>query len=338
MNMDHVYCHELFQRGKPHLLKDIKRKNSDNSTTTEKSLNSFENHQAKQDLAAVVHENVILKKLNQETLARVCILESKIKELTIQNQALWNQIYQQHEKAEALKNFITGVIKQHGIHSSNLPPNLRNEFTLSPIHQIQETLSTNSSPLIAQTSTKLVVNDNPMNLELISNFNNDKTVNSMNSMNFEDSSKSNTPPSFVVGQQTQNQQKNGWTFDFEFIKLLSQANSQRSRNTHSEKNSEKASFQEEHFEEEKSNSKKKRFEKPKQTTTKNIHKLDDKHYYQKIDRVPLKKTIIDGENNERLRVCKTEDGIEEDEDSNLTRYSTDFSPVQIIEIKNEGLN
>jgi len=99
-----------------------------------------------------------------------------------------------------------------------------------------------------------------MNLELISNFNNDKTVNSMNSMNFEDSSKSNTPPSFVVGQQTQNQQKNGWTFDFEFIKLLSQANSQRSRNTHSEKNSEKASFQEEHFEEEKSNSKKKRFE------------------------------------------------------------------------------
>jgi len=60
---EHVYYHELFQRGKKHLLKNIRRKNAESSMlNTEKSKLGLELVRTKQDIAAIINENLLLKK------------------------------------------------------------------------------------------------------------------------------------------------------------------------------------------------------------------------------------------------------------------------------------
>jgi len=154
LNMDHVYYHELFQRGKRHLLKEIRRKNSETATvsTGDKTLSPFENIQTRQDLAAVVHENVLLKKINRETLSRVSLLESKIKEMGMENQALWNQIYQFKEKEGLFKNVILTFIKQNNLPISALPPFLQNDLDFTTLNLKDP--KDNSPTFIPQSSTK----------------------------------------------------------------------------------------------------------------------------------------------------------------------------------------
>jgi len=155
LNMDHVYYHELFQRGKRHLLKEIRRKNSETATVTvgDKTLSPFENIQTRQDLAAVVHENVLLKKINRETLSRVTLLESKIKEMGMENQALWNQIYQFKEKEGLFKNVILSFMKQNNIPISSLPPLLQNDLDFTNLNNLKDGKD-NSPTFIPQSSTK----------------------------------------------------------------------------------------------------------------------------------------------------------------------------------------
>lgn len=103
-NLDHIYFHELFQRGKKHLLKEIKRKNHDMpAQTCEKSPIMFYNRsqnmaesasgsQTPGDLNSLSYENQFLKKLYNDAVSRAANLENQMKELTAQNQNLWSQL------------------------------------------------------------------------------------------------------------------------------------------------------------------------------------------------------------------------------------------------------
>lgn len=95
---DHVYYHELFLRGKRHLLKDIKRKNQEQLTCkTPKSIESPDSPQSVKDMPSILYENKILKCLCDEAITKINALESQMKELSTQNQSLWSQICQNNE-------------------------------------------------------------------------------------------------------------------------------------------------------------------------------------------------------------------------------------------------
>jgi hypothetical protein len=97
-NIDHVYYHELFQRGKKQLLKEIKRKNHEhNVEKTPKGSEVLEATQGNQDVNSLMYENQILKRLYNDAMTKVNMYETQIKELSVQNQNLWSQICQKGE-------------------------------------------------------------------------------------------------------------------------------------------------------------------------------------------------------------------------------------------------
>jgi hypothetical protein len=104
---EHVYYHDLFERGKKHLLKNIRRKNAESSTVaSEKSKLGLDLVRTKQDIATIINENLLLKKINREAMTTLSTQEAKINELTLQNQALWAQILKYNEKEEILKSLV----------------------------------------------------------------------------------------------------------------------------------------------------------------------------------------------------------------------------------------
>jgi len=106
-NIDHVYYHELFQRGKKHLLKEIKRKNHDHaSDKAQKALEIMEPSQTGKDFNSLMYENQFLKRLYNDAMSKVSALEGQIKELTVQNQSLWAQASQQNENETSMKPII----------------------------------------------------------------------------------------------------------------------------------------------------------------------------------------------------------------------------------------
>jgi len=110
---EHVYYHELFQRDKKHLLKNIRRKNTESSTlNTEKSRLGLELVRTKQDIATIINENLILKKINREALTTISSLENKMNETNLQNQTLWAQLLKYNEKEEAMKNFVPAMKRE----------------------------------------------------------------------------------------------------------------------------------------------------------------------------------------------------------------------------------
>jgi hypothetical protein len=61
-NVDHVYYHDLFQRGKRYLLKEIKRKNHEHgSDKSQKSSEGLDTPQAGTDFSSLIYENQFLK-------------------------------------------------------------------------------------------------------------------------------------------------------------------------------------------------------------------------------------------------------------------------------------
>jgi heat shock transcription factor 1 len=108
LNSYQVYYHELFQRGKKNLLHKIKRKTAEHSL--EKSVHELEILQATRYDNDINQENLILKKLNKEAVAKMYCLETKFKELTDQNQFLWGEIYKKEKRQEffnsMLKNYM----------------------------------------------------------------------------------------------------------------------------------------------------------------------------------------------------------------------------------------
>ena len=106
---DHVYYHELFQRGKKNLLKNIKKKKrledqaqessvqepeiqEQPSPFSEKSYNSFQKSDLPEDSYDLSSENLKLKKLHEEALFKISHLEQKIRDLSSKNQTLRGQI------------------------------------------------------------------------------------------------------------------------------------------------------------------------------------------------------------------------------------------------------
>lgn len=111
---DHVYYHELFQRGKKNLLKNIKKKkrledqtqesqeqeqesqeqiDQPSSPLSDKSYDSFQKSDvADEQPLDLSLENLKLKKLHEEALFKISTLEKKIRDLSTKNQTLRGQI------------------------------------------------------------------------------------------------------------------------------------------------------------------------------------------------------------------------------------------------------
>jgi len=139
---DHVYYHDLFKRGKKHMLKEIKRKNQDNALAhIQKAIENLEAMQNGQKSETPVgsYENQLLKRLNKDAFVRISSLENKVKDLTIQNQALWNQIAHQNQKEDLLVSFMANFMKTKGISLDQLPKVLSNQFNLPLLNLDSET-------------------------------------------------------------------------------------------------------------------------------------------------------------------------------------------------------
>jgi len=126
-----------------HLLKNIRRKNAENSTlNNEKSRLGLELVKTKQDIATIVNENMMLKKMNNEAITTISSMEAKINEMSLQNQSLWSQLMKYSEKEELLKSLV---------------PNLKRELPSYPLANIDINKAQNDSLLskAAQTTTRI---------------------------------------------------------------------------------------------------------------------------------------------------------------------------------------
>jgi len=97
---DHIYYHELFQKNKRYLLKNIRKKKSDQNQDQSPSIQALENARKIADVDetfALSSENDNLKKMHQEAMSKIKSLEDKIKNLTQQNHSLWSQISPQSQ-------------------------------------------------------------------------------------------------------------------------------------------------------------------------------------------------------------------------------------------------
>ena len=139
-DVDHIYCHDLFQKGKRHLLKEIKRKNNEHFHTLQKTIDTIDSIQNTNESTGTTYENLLLKKLNKEALSRIASQEKKIKDLTVQNQSLWSQIYTQNEREGAIKALLTNLLNQLGISISQLPLLVKSDPSLLTNNKAQEEL------------------------------------------------------------------------------------------------------------------------------------------------------------------------------------------------------
>jgi len=132
---DHVYYHDLFHKGKKHLLKEIKRKNQENTLSNiQKAIDALEavkeSEKNEPSSNSYEYENQLLKKLNKDALARIISLENKVKDLTIQNQELWYQISHQNQKEDVLVSFFASFMKRKGIPLDQLSKTLATQLNL----------------------------------------------------------------------------------------------------------------------------------------------------------------------------------------------------------------
>jgi len=132
-NIDHVYYHELFQRGKKNLLKEIKRKNHDHAADkAQKSPETLEASTAGKDFNSLAYENQFLKRLYNDAMSKIALLEGQMKDLNTQNQSLWTQLYQQNERENALKPILSRFEKQSELTQDQLPMTF-SEISIPPL-------------------------------------------------------------------------------------------------------------------------------------------------------------------------------------------------------------
>jgi hypothetical protein len=145
-NIDHVYYHELFQKGKKHLLKDIKRKNHDHTTDKAQKLpDSLDSSPNGKDFSSVVYENQFLKRLYNDAMTKVNMLESQMKDLTLQNQSLWTQLCQHSERENAMKPLLAKFGKQTSELTQDQLPMTFGEVSIPPLKLTLERQVSNQS-------------------------------------------------------------------------------------------------------------------------------------------------------------------------------------------------
>jgi len=116
LTTEHVYYHDMFQRGEKELLINIHRKSQDQTLLTlQKAIESTKSGESIQSPQSLNYENRILLMMHKEALQRISTLDAKMKDLTIQNQALWNQISQQDEREAILQNLVNSIISEFNI-------------------------------------------------------------------------------------------------------------------------------------------------------------------------------------------------------------------------------
>jgi hypothetical protein len=125
--LDHVYIHDLFQKGKRNLLQGIKRKTHEH--TGEKISKAPEVQQISnavpEDLSSLFKENQLIKHLYNEAMNRLAALERRAKELAVQNQTLVSQIYcQNNDNERAFKPNIVRGESQAELTQDQLPMTL----------------------------------------------------------------------------------------------------------------------------------------------------------------------------------------------------------------------
>jgi len=137
-NIDHVYYHELFQRGKKHLLKEIKRKNHDHAADkAQKTPETLETSTTGKDFSSLAYENQFLKRLYNDAMSKIALLEGQMKELNTQNQSLWTQLCQQNERENALKPMLARFEKQSELTQDQLPMTF-SEISIPPLKIMAE--------------------------------------------------------------------------------------------------------------------------------------------------------------------------------------------------------
>jgi hypothetical protein len=105
MNAEHIYYHELFKRGKVDLLRHIKRKNSEPTTSTGSTMLGFELFQVQSGTNyQISQENLMLKQMNKEAFAKINTLEAKVNDLCHENEVLIKRISDKQEKEEILQS------------------------------------------------------------------------------------------------------------------------------------------------------------------------------------------------------------------------------------------
>lgn len=147
--VEFVYSHELFQRGKKHLLDQIKRKNQDqismdSSDTVEECC---ESDISSPDLSTLMQEKQALKRYNNQAYDKITRLEGKIKDLMLQNQVLKDQVSQQGEKDKILISLMASILQKYGIPPNELSSIMKKDIEepLMNYSQASSNFSVNSS-------------------------------------------------------------------------------------------------------------------------------------------------------------------------------------------------
>jgi len=143
-NIDHVYYHELFQKGKKHLLKEIKRKNHDQgSDKTKKIAEVLEPSQNGKDFSSLAYENQLLKRLYNDAMNKIAMLEGQAKDLQIQNQSLWSQVCQKNEQDGIFKPSFARFDSKTELTLDQLPMTF-SEVVIPPLKIVAERQANNT--------------------------------------------------------------------------------------------------------------------------------------------------------------------------------------------------
>lgn len=119
--VEHIYCHELFQRDKKYLIEEIRRKNQGPVRLTSKERAEVpEATELNQDVTTLVQEKQVLRRSNNQAINKISCLEGKIKELSLENDALQNQLNQQGERDKILISLMGNILKKYGIPPTGL--------------------------------------------------------------------------------------------------------------------------------------------------------------------------------------------------------------------------
>jgi hypothetical protein len=147
-NIDHVYYHELFQKGKKHLLKEIKRKNHEHNLDKGQKLpESLETSQSGRDFSSIVYENQFFKRLYNDAMTKINMLEGQVKELTLQNQSLWTQLCQHSERENTMKPMLVKFGKQTSELTQDQLPMTCGELSIPPLKLAERQASLVKAPV-----------------------------------------------------------------------------------------------------------------------------------------------------------------------------------------------